>query len=116
GARLVAWGRPFGFVGHAKAHLTFLSRLKALSSAQGSVLLLAEPGLQTLPCLKALGAANGAVPSMVQIDVAGEDFPTRARSILFGSNDASLKRRPALEAGEGDLVVIFAPERLPAGT
>ncbi len=116
GARLVAWGRPYGFVGHAKAHLNFLSRLKALSSAQGSVLLLAEPGLQTLSCLKALGSANGAVPSMVQIDVAGEDFPTRARSILFGSNDASLKRRPALEAGEGDLVVIFAPERLPAGT
>jgi predicted TIM-barrel enzyme len=116
GARLVSWGQGFGFVGRAKAHLSFLARLKALSSAHGAVLLLAEPGLETLPCLKALGSARGAVPSMIQIDVGGEDFPTRARSILFGSNDASLKRRPALEAGEGDLVVIFAPERLPAGT
>ena len=85
-ARLVSWARSFGFVGHAKAHLNFLARLKTLASTQGPVLLLAEAGLETLPSLKALGAHSGAAPSMVLIDLAGEDLPTRARSILFGSN------------------------------
>ncbi|MDF1749189.1 MAG: phosphoenolpyruvate hydrolase family protein [Alphaproteobacteria bacterium] len=115
-ARLVSWARSFGFVGHAKAHLNFLARLKTLALTQGPVLLLAEAGLETLPSLKALGSHSGAAPSMVLIDLAGEDLPTRARSILFGSNESNVKRRPALEAGDGNLVVIFWPERLPAGT
>ena len=119
-ARLVGWSRRFGFVGRSAAQLAFLRRLRSLAVAADPILLLAESGLATAPSLKALGSwrGRGARPvssgGVVHIDVAGEDFPARVRSLLFGHRDTLARRLPALADQAIDLLVIHAPERLPA--
>ncbi len=117
-AGLVSWSQRFGFVGRSKAHLDFLRRLRTMAGASDAVLLLAEPGLGPMPVLQALsGLADPArAQGMLHVDVAGEDFPARARSILFGHPDTLAKRRPALADSEVGLLVIHAPHRLPGAT
>ncbi len=117
-SRLVAWAKNFGFVGQSKAQIGFLQRLRALAESKAPVLVLAETGLDVGASLKAL--ASGArqrsqPPVIVHIDMVGEDFPARARALLFGQSDSTAKRRPALGDGEIDLLVIHAPDRLPTG-
>ncbi len=116
--RLVAWARRFGLVGRSAPQLAFLRRLRALAAGSDPVLILAEQGLGTLPTLKALGSQRTRTgsPSLLQIDVAGEDFPARARSLLFGQRETTGRLPPALADSEIDLLVIHAPERLPATT
>ena len=115
---LVAWSRRFGFVGQSKAQLDFLRRLRALAATPDPVLVLAESGIPTLPVLKALGSRAGKDGSraMLQVDVAGEDFPARARGILFGHRETIARQRPALAESATELLVIHAPERLPPAT
>ena len=117
-AGLVAWSRRFGFVGRSKPHLDFLRRLRALAATPDPVLVLAEKGIAILPVLKALGSQAGkkAGNALVQVDVAGEDFPARARGILFGHRENIAKQRPALADSAIELLVIHAPERLPPAT
>lgn len=117
GARLVAWGRRYGFTGRSKAQLGFLRRLRALAAAGDPVLLLAEPGLDTAGALAALNGGKrperpGRARAMVEIDAGGEDFPTRTRNLLFGARDGATTRLPVLADRDVGLVVIHAPERL----
>ena len=117
-ARLVAWSRRFGFTGRSKPQVAFLRRLRSLAAARHGLLVLAEPGIDTMPVLTALGSRRGrdGPHAIVQIDVAGEDYPARARSLLFGHPDTIAKQRPALADGAVALVVIHSPERLPGVT
>ena len=124
-ARLVSWGRRYGFVGRSAPHLGFLRRLRALAAGSDPVLVLAEPGLATAPVVQALGqgaapggarSSRGGPPAVLQIDVAAEDFPARARGMIFGQRDGPARGLPALADGDLDLLVIQAPDRLPAAT
>lgn len=121
-ARLVAWSRGYGFVGRSKSHLGFLRRLRALATARDPVLLLAESGLGTTATLKALAGPShrsgnpATLPAILEVDVAAEDFPARARGMLFGHRDGPGRNAPALADSSLDLLVIHAPERLPKAT
>ena len=117
-ARLVGWSRRYGFAGRAPAQLDFLRRLKAVASTAEPVLVLAEKGLDTGPALRALLGEPGPERSsaILEIDLAGEDFPARARSLLFGPRDGSARTSPALADPSAGLLVLRAPERLPAVT
>jgi predicted TIM-barrel enzyme/DNA-binding NtrC family response regulator len=117
-ARLVAWSGQFGFVGRSKAQLDFLRRLRVLAAGSDPVLLLAERGVSPKPVLTAISRSHtpGHAPETVHIDIAGEDFPTHARNRLFGHRDTLDKHPPALADREVSLLVIHAPERLPAVT
>ncbi len=118
-SRLVNWSVRFGFVGRAPAHLEFLRRLKALSAGREPVLVLSEPGLACGPTLQALGGRETR-RGLLEIDVAGEDLPARARSLLFGRDDPASGSLSALGPALGDegigLLVLRAAERLPATT
>ncbi|WP_288902875.1 phosphoenolpyruvate hydrolase family protein [uncultured Sneathiella sp.] len=111
---LVNWAKQFGFVGQSEVQLMMLRRLRALSSANDPVLIVAEPGQNSLPAVRALGAikARSRSLNMVQIDVAEQDLPARARNVLFGRRDSSSARPPILTDSTVELVVIRAPERL----
>ena len=122
-ARLVAWARPFGFVGRSDAQLAFLRRLKSLAGSSAPVLLLGEPGMLTEPALLALASPGGGAADrkqltqgLIQVDVGGEDFPARARSVIFGHRDTIARQRPALADSGAAVLAIRAPERLPAAT
>ncbi|MDJ0611275.1 MAG: phosphoenolpyruvate hydrolase family protein [Kiloniellales bacterium] len=117
-ARLVGWSRRYGFAGRAPAQLDFLRRLKAVASTVEPVLVLAEKGLETGPTLRALLGEPGPERSgaIREIDLAGEDFPARARSLLFGPRDGAARTSPALADPTAGLLVLRAPERLPAVT
>ncbi|NIA69427.1 hypothetical protein HBA54_12575 [Pelagibius litoralis] len=117
-ARLVVWSRRFGFVGRSNAHLAFLRRLRSMAGAAEPVLLLAEKGLVQTPTLNALcGLKNRERwKDVLHVDLAGEDFPARARNLLFGHRESTAKQPPALADSSVALLVIHAPERLPAAT
>ena len=116
--QLVTWARQFGFAGRSKPHIAFLRRLRSLAQAPDPILVMAEKGIGTTPVLKALHGHAGpdAAQTTVHIDVAGEDFPARARRILFGHRETIARNPPALADSAIDTLVIQAPERLPAGT
>lgn len=117
-ARLVSWSGQFGFVGRSPGQLDLLRRVRTLAGIREPVLMLAEPGLGIRPVLAALEHApgRGAARSTVHIDVAGEDFPNRARQRLFGHRDALEHQAPALGDEDIALLVVHAPERLPPAT
>ena len=116
--QLVTWARQCGFAGRSKPHIAFLRRLRALGRGRDPILVMAERGIGTAPVLKALSGHAGpeAAQAAVHIDVGGEDFPARARRILFGHRDTIALNPPALADSAIDTLVIHAPERLPAGT
>ncbi|WP_340117825.1 phosphoenolpyruvate hydrolase family protein [Pelagibius sp. 7325] len=114
-ARLVAWGQRFGFVGRAPVQLDYLRRLQGLSGTTAPLLLLLEPGSPTRPSLTALaqrGTRRGR-PAVLTIDPQGEDYPAKARRLLFGPGESGAAARPALADDNLDLVVLQAPEQLP---
>lgn len=114
-AGLLAWGRRFGLTGRAKAQLAYLERLRPLSSVSAPVLIHIGQGQDPMPTLRALASRTAGTPVLFQIDLAGEDFPARARAMMFGHADPAARRRPALGDPEIDLLIIHAPERLPNG-
>lgn len=114
--KLLNWGLGLGLIGRSKAQIAFLQQLKQLSTLHSPVRIDAEFGINTGPVVAALAGQGRQQPAILNIDVAGEDFPVRARSLLFGHRDSLAKRRPALADDELDAIVIHAPERLPAGT
>jgi len=112
--RLVNWARSFGFIGRSKAQIDFLRRLRVFAQGRHPVWLLLEPGQNPGPAIRSLTASrrhdDGA--TVVELDLAGEDPPARARHLLFGQRDAAPGRLPLL-ADEGiDCLVIQAPDRL----
>ena len=113
-SRLVAWSKKFNFIGNSKAQLAFLRRLHDLSNVPTPVLLLTEPGMNPTPALQALNGSKkqGGTHNLVDIDVAGTQFPARIRNALFGHRDTIAKRLPALADKEVELLSIHAPERL----
>ncbi len=115
--RLVSWGRGHGLVGQGKAQIEFLRRLRALSGSSSPTLLLAERGADTKPVVSVMASAaqpKGAAHTL-EIDLAGEESSVRARELLFGASDKR-QRPPALGDDRLGLVVLRAPERLPAAT
>ena len=116
-SRLAAWGRRQGFVGRSKTLLKFLGRLNALARAHNPLLLLVEPGLDSRPVLDALAQPDGrrGKARVAALDIAGEDYPARARRLLFGQAGVEGAQRPLLAETELDLLVIHAAERLSAG-
>ncbi len=116
-ARLVQWSSGFGFVGESPGLLDYLRRLRALARAAEPVLVVVEQGGDAGPSLAAL-APDGARTrtSVVHVDVAAEEFPGRARRILFGHRDTLDRERPALADPAVGLLAVDAPERLPAAT
>lgn len=117
-AGLVSWSSQFGFVGRCPAQLDFLRKLQTLVAVREPVLVIVEQGLETRPVLGALGYApkHGGARSSVHMDVAGEDFPNQARQRLFGHRDTLESQVPALADDGIALLVVHAPERLPAAT
>jgi len=118
--RLTAWGRGFGFHGHSPALLRYLERLRSLAELDRPILLLAEKGSPTIPSLNALAGKPmsrkpGQTP-VVTIDLAGEEFPGRARSLLFGHRDTIDRRQPGLSDPGIGVLAIRAAERLPVAT
>ncbi|WP_293963216.1 phosphoenolpyruvate hydrolase family protein [Sneathiella sp.] len=112
---LIRWSEQFGYVGESDAHLAMLRRLRALGAAREPALVVTEPGQNFMPALRALGGApgrNGRAINLVRIDVAEQDFPARARNVLFGHRDTTQSRSPLLADSSVDLVIIHAPERL----
>ncbi|KAA3627433.1 MAG: hypothetical protein DWQ08_07805 [Proteobacteria bacterium] len=117
-ADLVSWAAPFGFVGHAKSQLDFFRRLRAFAGADAPLLLLAEKGLDVEPVLRALVEArrSARAKQVVEVDVAGEEAPERARNLLFGHRDTLGRHTPAFGDASIGLLAIRAPERLPPAT
>lgn len=113
--RLSAWGGGFGFQGRSPALLGYLDRLKTLADLDRPVLLLAEKGSPTKPSLTALAGKNKNGP-VVTIDLAGEEFPGRARNLLFGHRDTIDRRLPGLSDPGIGVLAIRAAERLPVAT
>jgi predicted TIM-barrel enzyme len=112
---LVAWSEPFGFIGTSDAHLAMLRRLRALRETRNPVLVVTEPGQGSIQALRALGNLPGQknqTMNIVRVDVAEQDFPARARNVLFGHRDTVASRAPILADPSVDQVVIYAPERL----
>jgi len=111
---LVKWADRFGFVGHAKSHLTMLRRLRQMVTTRNPVLIVAERGQPTGPVIKVLGGAQKPDDEMkfTQIDVADQNFPARARNVLFGHRDSISSQKPVLSDANVKLVVVHAPERL----
>ncbi len=117
-AKLVAWARRFGFVGRSKPLLAYLGRLHAMAAAPDALLVVIEPGINPWPTLEAIGnpEAQQRARSSVEIDVAAEDSRARVRRQLFGHDDTAGQNRPMLADSGIDMLVIRAPERLPAST
>ena len=116
--RLISWSRQFGFAGRSKHQLVFLRRLRALADSANPVLVVAERGSELRPVLRALcgDRGQGPGPATMEIDVSAEDYPARARALLFGQRDGAAKRRPALADSTVEQLIIVAPERLPVAT
>ena len=115
-AELVRWAAGFGFVGEAQAQLAFLRRLKTLSAGRETVAILAEPGTPTMRTVAALAGSQAALSSLIAIDVAGEDYPERARNILFGHRETINRRRPALADTDAAHLVVHSCARLSVAT
>lgn len=113
--RLLAWSHDIGFVGRSKALRDYLKRLWAFSRSGDPLMLVVEPGLDPNPTLTAVNASamGGETRGLFQIDVAGDDFPTRARNLLFGQRETIDRRRPLLADDDIGLLVIHAPHHLP---
>lgn len=114
-SRLVAWGQRYGFIGRSQALLDYLRRLRALSEARTHLWLLVEKGVSPRPSLDALATPGGrrGHPSVLEIDPGVDDYPSRAKRLLFGTAEPSGNAKPAL-ADEGlDLLVIHAAETFP---
>jgi predicted TIM-barrel enzyme/DNA-binding NtrC family response regulator len=111
---LLAWAEQFGHVGRCEAQLVMLQRMRALADTNKPVLILAETGQDFMPAVRVLGGIRKSDSSMniVQIDVAEQDFPARARNVLFGHRDSGATRYPVLADLDVDMVVIHSPERL----
>ncbi len=111
---LIQWADRFGFVGHAGSHLAMLRRLQQMAVTRNPVLVVAEPGQSTGPVIKVLGGAQKSDIEMkfTQIDVAEQNFPARARNVLFGHRDSINRQKPVLSDDNVNLVVIHTPERL----
>lgn len=114
-ARLVAWSKKFGFVGRSTAQLGFLRRLRALASTSGPVLLGIEKGSNPASTISALAQRRGKTGgrNVLHVDVTGEEFPTRARNVLFGNPGMVAGQSPALADSDLNLLVIHSPVRLP---
>lgn len=112
--QLIQWADKFGFVGHSDSHLAMLRRLQQMCTTRNPVLVVAEPGQVTGPVIKVLGGAQKPRDEMnfTQIDVAEQNFPARARNVLFGHRDSINSQKPVLSDANVRLVVIHAPERL----
>lgn len=115
---LLSWGRQRGISGKSVALVGMLKRMKSLSASAAPLALVAEPGTDRsalYPALLAgpLGAVRHAV--VQHVDVAGDDYPARARRLLFGQADAGGGRRPMMGDSEIAMVVIHAADRLPPG-
>ncbi|MCR9213708.1 MAG: phosphoenolpyruvate hydrolase family protein [Proteobacteria bacterium] len=111
---LIQWADRFGFVGHSVRHLAMLRRLQQMAVSRNPVLIVAEPGQSTGPVIKVLGGAQkpGTEMKFTQIDVAEQNFPARARNVLFGHRDSISRQKPVLSDDNVNLVVIHTPERL----
>jgi len=111
---LMQWADQYGFVGHADSHQAMLRRLRQMTTTKDPVLVVAEQGQPTGPVIKALGGASKSSDEMnfTQIDVADQNFPARARNVLFGHRDSISRQKPVLSDANVKLVVIHAPERL----
>lgn len=115
-ARLVSWSQRFGFLGRAPTQLDYLRRLQALAAVGNPLLILLEPGMSPRPTLESLGSPGlrRHSPKMLEIDPKSEDHAARARRVLFGQAESGGASRPALGDDSLDLLVIHAPESLPA--
>lgn len=115
--RLVRWSSGFGFVGESPQLLDYLRRLNAIARASEPVLLVVEQGGDATPSLSALAPiGDHGRASVVRVDVGAEEFPGRARRILFGHRDTLDRERPALADSSVGLLAVDAPERLPPAT
>lgn len=118
--RLAAWGRGFGLNGRSPGQLKYLETLKVLADTNRAVLLLAERGSPTKPSLTALAgkpsARKLAPDPVVTIDLAGEEFPGRARNLLFGHKDTIDRRLPGLSDPGIGVLAVRSAERLPIAT
>lgn len=115
-ARLVGWGRNLGAVGQSEALLLFLKTLRPLEEDPSPVLLCVERGIRDGWVLSALSGRGGATPSIVTIDVDGEEHPGRARTLLFGHRDTVDRRPPGLADPNIQLLIIRAAEKLAPAT
>lgn len=115
-ARLVTWAARLGFSGRGSALRAFLRPLQALAAGRAPLLLAVERGGDTRATLAALARSRRGRGNSVCIDLAGEEFPARARRLLFGHRELPAWQRPALADDEGALLLVQAPERLPLDT
>src|SRR3546814_19084256 len=78
--------------------------------------MLVEPGLSPQPSLDALAhrSARRGPPNVLTIDPQIEDYPARVKRLLFGQAEPGGVSRPALADETLDLLVLHAPETLPA--
>lgn len=109
--RLLSWGRQKGLRGRSPAMISFLRKLRQVQDTDGPVLLLCERGSQESAILAALRRSD--TGDTVGIDVAGEEHPGRARTLLFGHRDAMDRRRPGLADPDVGLLTIRNADRLP---
>ncbi len=118
GARLVAWGARYGFVGQAPAQIAFLARLKAVAASAAPVALVTEPGMDTTAAIDALAQQPDATKSraVLVLDVVGEDFRAVAGRRLFGHAGPGGHSDGALADRGLMMIVIHAPQALPPGT
>jgi len=114
-SRLVSWGQRHGFTGRCQALLDYLRRLQALAEARAHLWLLVEKGQSPRPSLDALAAPGGrrGPPSVLEVDPALEDYPNRAKRLLFGGAESGTIAKPALADDSLDLLVIHGAESLP---
>jgi predicted TIM-barrel enzyme len=117
-SQLLAWGRQRGVTGMSPPVLGMLRRLKSLAAVAEPLALVSEPGCDRKVLYPALlpGSPGLSRDAAIQhVDVAGDDYPARARRLLFGQADAGASRRPMLGDTDIAMVVIHAADRLPPG-
>lgn len=115
-SRIVSFARKSGFVGCSKSQLAYLHRLSDMSSSGHPLLCLAETGIDIEPMLSVLKNARRPQGEIYHVDVGGEEYPARARQLLFGHSDSEPNQLPLLADPDIGLLVIHAPQRLPAAT
>ncbi len=113
---LLAWAGRRGFIGRSKALRVYLRRLRELAATNAPILISAEDGVDLGPTVAALAKppARHRRSAIVHIDIAGDEFPARARRMLFGRPAGSERPQPLLSDTSIDLIVIHAPDAMPA--
>lgn len=119
-ASLAALAARHGFYGKSQPLLRFMRRLKSIARGRSPILLRLGPGQEPSRAVAALAGMSPQGDAVYHLDIQGEDYPARARALLFGRGEegraeSALRPGPLLSDEKIDWIVFRGAEYLPAG-